>query len=125
MIVTCNKGRECHSNCNEPVPHFIFSYAIQNVNIPVEMVGKDQENHEYCQHTQSQLPPRMSGTVCLRAVMPCGWLYTFAIVAAGTGSPWWGAAVMAGRQDDRLSREEEGEEVGLVVVDVEVGNFGK
>ena len=27
--------------------------------------------------------------------MPCGWLYTFAIVAAGTGSPWQGALVMA------------------------------
>jgi sulfite exporter TauE/SafE len=27
--------------------------------------------------------------------MPCGWLYTFAIVAAGTGSPGWGAVVMA------------------------------
>ena len=27
--------------------------------------------------------------------MPCGWLYTFAIVAAGTGSPIWGAIVMA------------------------------
>lgn len=28
-------------------------------------------------------------------LMPCGWLYTFAIVAAGTGSPWQGAIVMA------------------------------
>lgn len=28
-------------------------------------------------------------------LMPCGWLYTFAIVAAGTGSPWQGALVMA------------------------------
>lgn len=28
-------------------------------------------------------------------LMPCGWLYTFAIVAAGTGSPWQGAVVMA------------------------------
>jgi sulfite exporter TauE/SafE len=27
-------------------------------------------------------------------LMPCGWLYTFAIVAAGTGSPWQGAVVM-------------------------------
>lgn len=31
----------------------------------------------------------------LSCLMPCGWLYTFAIVAAGTGSPLWGAAVMA------------------------------
>lgn len=28
-------------------------------------------------------------------LMPCGWLYTFAIVAAGTGRPLIGAAVMA------------------------------
>ena len=28
-------------------------------------------------------------------LMPCGWLYTFAIVAAGTGSPVSGAIVMA------------------------------
>ncbi len=34
----------------------------------------------------------IGGLTCL---MPCGWLYTFAIVAAGTGSPWWGAVVMA------------------------------
>ncbi len=30
----------------------------------------------------------------LTCLMPCGWLYTFAIVAAGTASPVWGAAVM-------------------------------
>ena len=31
----------------------------------------------------------------LSSLMPCGWLYTFAIVAAGTGNPLTGAAVMA------------------------------
>ena len=31
----------------------------------------------------------------LTCLMPCGWLYAFAIVAAGTGSPIWGAVVMA------------------------------
>jgi sulfite exporter TauE/SafE len=30
----------------------------------------------------------------LSCLMPCGWLYTFAIVAAGTASPLWGAVVM-------------------------------
>lgn len=30
----------------------------------------------------------------LTCLMPCGWLYTFAIVAAGTASPLWGAVVM-------------------------------
>jgi len=31
----------------------------------------------------------------LTAALPCGWLYAFVIVAAGTGSPAMGAAVMA------------------------------
>lgn len=31
----------------------------------------------------------------LTSLMPCGWLYTFAITAAGTGSPFWGLVVMA------------------------------
>lgn len=30
----------------------------------------------------------------LTALLPCGWLYALAFTAAGTGSPWWGAAVM-------------------------------
>lgn len=30
----------------------------------------------------------------LSCLMPCGWLYTFAIVAAGTGSPWMGGLTM-------------------------------
>ena len=29
-------------------------------------------------------------------LLPCGWLYAFAILAAGTGSAAWGAVVMAG-----------------------------
>ena len=29
------------------------------------------------------------------ALLPCGWLYAFAVSAAGTASPLWGAAVMA------------------------------
>jgi len=28
-------------------------------------------------------------------LLPCGWLYAFAVTAAGTASPLWGAAVMA------------------------------
>jgi len=31
----------------------------------------------------------------LTTLLPCGWLYAFALVAAGTASPVWGAAVMA------------------------------
>jgi sulfite exporter TauE/SafE len=42
------------------------------------------------------LPPvsRAFAIGALSSLMPCGWLYTFAITAAGTGSPWWGGAVM-------------------------------
>jgi len=31
----------------------------------------------------------------LTVLLPCGWLWAFAIIAAGTASPGWGAAVMA------------------------------
>ena len=31
----------------------------------------------------------------LSSLLPCGWLYTFALAAAGTGSPVWGGVVMA------------------------------
>lgn len=31
----------------------------------------------------------------LTTLLPCGWLYAFAAVAAGTASPWWGALTMA------------------------------
>jgi len=31
----------------------------------------------------------------LTALLPCGWLYAFVLVAAGSGSPWGGVAVMA------------------------------
>jgi sulfite exporter TauE/SafE len=30
----------------------------------------------------------------LTALLPCGWLWAFAIISAGTASPLWGAAVM-------------------------------
>ena len=45
----------------------------------------------------SQQPPLRRALLigALTCLMPCGWLYTFAIVAAGTGSPWTGALVMA------------------------------
>ena len=43
------------------------------------------------------LPPYTRAFVIggLASLMPCGWLYTFAIAAAGTGSPIWGSALMA------------------------------
>jgi uncharacterized protein len=31
----------------------------------------------------------------LTGLLPCGWLWAFVVTAAGTGSPWMGAAVMA------------------------------
>jgi sulfite exporter TauE/SafE len=44
-----------------------------------------------------KLPPiqRAFAIGALTSLMPCGWLYTFAITAAGTGSPLWGVVVMA------------------------------
>ncbi len=39
--------------------------------------------------------PRAGAIGLLTALLPCGWLYVFAIVAAGTGSAALGAAVMA------------------------------
>ncbi|QEG20422.1 sulfite exporter TauE/SafE family protein [Mariniblastus fucicola] len=43
-----------------------------------------------------QLPPLSKAFTigALTSLMPCGWLYTFAITAAGTGSPLWGMALM-------------------------------
>ena len=42
------------------------------------------------------MPPLRRAFVigALTTLMPCGWLYTFAITAAGTGSPIWGMVVM-------------------------------
>jgi hypothetical protein len=44
----------------------------------------------------TQLSPvwRAAGIGLLTVLMPCGWLYVFAISAAATGSPIWGAATM-------------------------------
>ncbi|MCU0874601.1 MAG: sulfite exporter TauE/SafE family protein [Pirellulaceae bacterium] len=39
--------------------------------------------------------PRALTIGLLTALLPCGWLYAFAIIAAGAGSAAWGAAVMA------------------------------
>jgi sulfite exporter TauE/SafE len=45
---------------------------------------------------QSLPPLKRAFTIgALTSLMPCGWLYTFAITAAGTGSPFWGVVVMA------------------------------
>lgn len=41
--------------------------------------------------------PRLKRSFIIGAascLLPCGWLYTFAIIAAGTGSPFYGMAVM-------------------------------
>lgn len=43
------------------------------------------------------LPPvwRAAAVGGLTPLLPCGWLYAFVLVAAGTGHVWFGAAVMA------------------------------
>lgn len=38
--------------------------------------------------------PRAATIGALTAFLPCGWLYIFALVAAGTGTAWQGAAVL-------------------------------
>jgi sulfite exporter TauE/SafE len=38
--------------------------------------------------------PRALSIGLLSALLPCGWLYAFAIIAAGTGSGLWGAAIL-------------------------------
>jgi uncharacterized protein len=38
--------------------------------------------------------PRALTIGLVTALLPCGWLYAFAIVAAGTGSAVWGAAIL-------------------------------
>jgi len=41
-------------------------------------------------------PLRRAGLLGLASsLMPCGWLYVFALTAAGTGSPLWGGLLMA------------------------------
>ncbi len=48
------------------------------------------------QKTKRMSPFARAFTIgALSSLMPCGWLYTFAITAAGTGSPVWGTILMA------------------------------
>ena len=39
--------------------------------------------------------PRAATIGLLSGLLPCGWLWFFALMATGTGNPLWGAAVMA------------------------------
>ncbi len=46
--------------------------------------------------TTSLTPLKRALTIgMLTSLMPCGWLYTFAIAAAGSGNPFWGVVIMA------------------------------
>ncbi len=38
---------------------------------------------------------RAASVGLLTTLLPCGWLYAFVVVSAGTASPWFGAAAMA------------------------------
>lgn len=44
---------------------------------------------------QLPIPARAFATGLLTTLLPCGWLYLFALIAAGTGTPFRGAIVMA------------------------------
>ena len=47
------------------------------------------------QRTLSMTPLRRAFAIgTLTSLMPCGWLYTFGIVAAGTGNPFYGMVLM-------------------------------
>lgn len=48
----------------------------------------------YARTTELKPLPRAFAIGALTSLMPCGWLYTFAITAAGTGSPLWGMFLM-------------------------------
>ncbi|MBP6442390.1 MAG: sulfite exporter TauE/SafE family protein [Gemmatimonadales bacterium] len=48
-------------------------------------------------HRLMDRPPvvRAAGTGLFTTLLPCGWLYAFVVTAAGTGTPWQGATLMA------------------------------
>jgi len=56
-----------------------------------------QKTAETAHRRAFALPPvhRAAAVGFLTPLLPCGWLYAFVVVAAGTGSPLFGAAVMA------------------------------
>jgi hypothetical protein len=48
-------------------------------------------------HSMRERPPVFRALLLglFSTLLPCGWLYAFAVLAAGTGGPWPGMAVMA------------------------------
>lgn len=63
------------------------SNAAQAVGRIARAIGRRAE------HWPAPLPA--VGLGLATSLMPCGWLYVFAVAAAGTASPLWGAATMA------------------------------
>lgn len=70
-----------------------FGWKIQLPGIAGSLQGLLQRHFQ----TITRQPPLRRAFLigAFSCLMPCGWLYTFAIVAAGTGSPLQGAIVMA------------------------------
>ena len=67
-----------------------------NIQLP-SIAGQLQKLLQKHFQTITQQPPLLRAFLigAFSCLMPCGWLYTFAIVAAGTGNPVSGAIVMA------------------------------
>lgn len=66
---------------------------IARVPLPSLLVRLAKAGHERA----FQLPPlaRAGAVGLLTTLLPCGWLYAFVVIAAGTASPLWGLLVMA------------------------------
>jgi sulfite exporter TauE/SafE len=63
------------------------------VRLPARYTRVIERGHRFA----LSLPPirRAWAVGLLTPLLPCGWLYAFAITAAGTASPFWGAVVLA------------------------------
>tara|TARA_R110002072_G_scaffold42064_12_gene118166 strand:+ start:118978 stop:119817 length:840 start_codon:yes stop_codon:yes gene_type:complete len=71
---------------------------IQGIKIPhLGVPGRLRKFVEHAQRAAFGLSPfkRALSIGLLTTLLPCGWLYAFAFLAAGTGNPIWGGLTMA------------------------------
>lgn len=66
------------------IPHFPVPAALQHFLVRAQSAA-----------AALQPAPRAAAIGLLSGLLPCGWLYVFAITAASTANALWGAAVMA------------------------------
>jgi sulfite exporter TauE/SafE len=67
--------------------------ALPQTRTPVWLLNTSRKAHERVFALPA--PVRALGVGLLTTLLPCGWLYTFVVAAAGTASPLVGAMVMA------------------------------